>query len=154
MTSQAFVVPESFKTVSPVEAAEALVVGALLASFDYEEYKGAGKSEDDSEDDSPLNITIVSDAPAIGDAVTRGRLIADGQNFARTIASRPGNDITPPTLAKAAQSMARQVQLKCRVLDDKELAKLKMGGILAVGAGSIASPPRMIVLEYNGLPAR
>jgi leucyl aminopeptidase len=147
----AFVVPGSFKAVPPAEAAEALAMGALLASFDYEEYKGTGKSEDDAEEKTGLELTIVSDEMAIGAAVTRGRLIADGQNFARTIASRPGNDINPPTLAKAAQSMAREVNLKCRVLDEKELAKLKMGGILAVGAGSIASPPRMIVLEYNGL---
>ena len=37
----------------------------------------------------------------------RARAIADGQNFARTIASRPGNNINPPTLAKAAQQLAR-----------------------------------------------
>jgi len=36
------------------------------------------------------------------------------------------------------------------VMDEKQLAKLGMGGILAVGAGSSATPPRLIVLEYRG----
>jgi leucyl aminopeptidase len=77
---------------------------------------------------------------------------AEGQNFARTIASRPGNDINPPSLARVAQELAREVGLGVRVLDEKQMAKLGMGGILAVGAGSIATPPRMIVLEW--LPGR
>jgi len=154
ITTAAFVVPASFAAVLPPEAAEALVTGALLAAFDYAEYKGTGKSEDDKEEPKRLELTIVSDDTTVRDAVTRGHLIADGQNLARTIASRPGNDITPPTLAGVAQTMAREVKLKCRVLDENEMAKLKMGGILAVGAGSIATPPRMIVIEYDGLSKR
>jgi leucyl aminopeptidase len=35
------------------------------------------------------------------------------------------------------------------VLDEKEMSRLGMGGILAVGQGS-ANPPRMIVLEHRG----
>jgi leucyl aminopeptidase len=146
----AFVVPAGVGKIAAADAAEALVTGALLTAFDYREYKGtAGKSED-GEEPAALRLTIVADDPAARAAVARAKIIADGQNFARTIASRPGNDITPPTLAKAAQAMAREVGLKCRVLDENELARLKMGGILAVGSGSIATPPRLIVLEYHG----
>ena len=134
--SAGFVLPDSVKAVSTTEAAEALVVGALLASFDYAEYKGTGRNKEDAQSPKRLQLSIVSVEKSVRDAVARGQLIADGQNFARTIASRPGNDITPPTLAKAAQSMAREVKLKCRVLDEKELARLKMGGILAVGAAA------------------
>ena len=67
----------------------------------------------------------------------------------RTIAHRPGNDINPPALAKVAQELAKEVGLECRILDEKQLAKLGMGGILAVGSGSSATPPRMIVLNYR-----
>jgi leucyl aminopeptidase len=146
----ALVVPGSSKNVSTFEAAEALVVGALLACFEYVEYKGSGRPDDETDSTARLELTIVSEESAVREAVARGQSTADGQNFARTIASRPGNDINPPTLAAAAQAMAREAKLKCRVLDEKELAKLKMGGILGVGAGSINTPPRMIVLEYNG----
>src|SRR5439155_12561228 len=99
----------------------------------------------------PLTMTIV---PAVGyeadvrEAVDRAKTICDAQNFARTIASRPGNNINPPTLAKVAQELGREVGLDVRILDEKQLAKLKMGGILGVGQGS-ANPPRMIVLQYR-----
>src|SRR5437764_2711 len=79
-------------------------------------------------------------------ALERARIVCDGQNLARTIASRPGNEINPPSLAKVAQGIAREVGLSCRVLDEKELKRLGMGGLLAVGSGS-PNPPRLIALE-------
>ena len=129
----------------------ALVEGLLVGSFEYEEYHGTGKNPSDKEKTVALSITLVAeDEKKSRPAVDRGRIIAEGQNFARTIASRPGNDINPPSLAKVAQELAREVGLSCRVLDEKEMKRLGMGGILAVGAGSVNTPPRMIVLEYNG----
>src|SRR6185437_1561 len=120
-------------------------------AFDYEEYKGAGQKKNDDPAPKRLEWTIVSeDVPDIRKGVDRARAIADGQNFARTIASRPANNINPPSLAKVAQEMAKEVGLACKVLDEKQLAKLGMGGILAVGAGAVDAPPRLIVLEYGG----
>ena len=138
--------------ISPADAAEAIVTGLLLSAFDYEEYKGAGQKKDDEPAFKHADITVISagqDLSAIRTGVDRARVIGDGQNFARTIASRPGNNINPPSLAKVAQAMAKEVGLACRVMDEKELKKLGMGGILAVGAGSISTPPRMIVLEHG-----
>jgi leucyl aminopeptidase len=134
-------------------AVECLATGFLLGSFDFEEYKGtANKKKDENKDrKGPVQLTIVGDAGAEGrEALARARAVSDGQNFARTIASRPGNNINPPSLAKVAQELAREVGLNVRVLDEKQMAKLGMGGILAVGAGSSATPPRMIVLEWPG----
>ncbi|MEM6562018.1 MAG: leucyl aminopeptidase, partial [Planctomycetota bacterium] len=51
---------------------------------------------------------------------------------------------------KIARKLANQFKgLTCKVMDEKKLAELKMGGILAVGQGS-ARGPRMIVLEHKG----
>ena len=94
-------------------------------------------------------MTLVSADAAAKQGAARARIICDGQNFARTIASRPGNDINPPSLAKIAQEMAKEVGLGSRVLDEKQMKQLGMGGILAVGEAS-ATPPRMIVLEHRG----
>jgi leucyl aminopeptidase len=146
----AFVVPASIGKITAADTADALVIGALLAAFDYREYKGTVGNADADDEALAVRLTIVTDDSAARAAVARAKIIADAQNVARTIASRPGNDITPPTLARAAQAVAREVGLKCRVLDEKELARMKMGGILAVGSGSIASPPLLIVLEYHG----
>jgi len=134
-------------------AVECLASGFILGSFDFEEYKGTAnkKKEENKDRKGPVQLTIVGDAGPEGrEALARARAVSDGQNYARTIASRPGNNINPPALAKVAQELAREVGLKVRVLDEKEMARLGMGGILAVGAGSSATPPRMIVLEWQG----
>jgi len=132
--------------------ARSTVTGFLLASFDYQEYRGSGRKEEDEDRPGQINVTFLAmqaSMKQVRELVECGRIIANSQNFARTIAERPGNDINPLTLAKVAQQMAKEVGLKCRVLDEKQMKKLGMGGILAVGAGSSKTPPRLIVLEHN-----
>lgn len=152
----AILLPE-LKGISAPVAADAIAGGISLAAFDYQEYKGTASKAREKEE-KPMKRTtlaLVSDKASLAKvkaAVERAKIVCDGQNFARTIASRPGNDINPPSLAKQAQSLAREAGLRCTVMDDRQLARLGMGGILAVGAGSIQTPPRLIVLEHR--PAR
>ncbi|MHC4213836.1 MAG: leucyl aminopeptidase [Planctomycetota bacterium] len=79
-----------------------------------------------------------------------GKAIGGAHSYARTIANRPGNVINPPSLAAEAKKMARGLKnVTCTVFDDKQLVAKKMGGILAVGSGSV-SKPRLIILKYSG----
>ena len=133
--------------IAPKGQAEAVVTGLMLASFDYREYKGTASKKKDEADAKEPTITVVSTDKKGFD---RGVAITTGQNFARTIASRPGNDINPPELARVTMAMAREAGLVCKVLDEKQMKKLGMGGILAVGAANKTTPPRMIVLEWKG----
>jgi leucyl aminopeptidase len=147
--------PEAAEEVGPGEevAADALVSGFVLGSFDFREQKGsASKSNGGDEKPMKVDLTVVADggSETIGDVVNAARIVAEGQNFARTIALRAGNEINPPELAKVAQQLAKEVGLQARVLDEKQMQKLGMGGILAVGSGSSTTPPRMIVLEWQG----
>ena len=119
----------------PAASVEPVVTGLMLAAFRFEEYKGsATKAKDSKSGEKKIKpvITIVS-ASEGRKAFDRAVAITTGQNFARTIASRPGNDINPPELARVTVAMAKEVGLKCRVMDEKEMARLGMGGILAVG---------------------
>jgi leucyl aminopeptidase len=132
-----------------VLAVQSLATGLLLGNFHYQEYKGAAKKKDEPAT-PPITFTIVAqDRPELRQAFQRACIIADATNFVRTIASRPGNDINPPKLADLAQQLAKDLTLTCRVLDEKEIARLGMGGLLAVGSGSAKTPPRLIVLEYQ-----
>ena len=145
----AIVVPE-LAGVELEAVAEAVVTGFLLASFHYVEHKGTGQKKEDAEPKPRTKLTVIgADVKRIKAGVERGRIMAEAQNFARTIASRPGNVVNPPELARIAQQVAKEVGLTCRVLDEKEMGRLGMGGILAVGSASI-TPPRMIVLEHRG----
>jgi leucyl aminopeptidase len=140
------------KNIPAARAAEAVTGGMLLAAFDYREYKGSASKSKDEPPAKPLAVQIVAAARERGQvaaAVSRTVIVCRAQNFARTIASRPGNDINPPSLAAVARQMAREVGLRCTIMDERQLRKLGMGGILAVGGGSIFSPPRLIVLEHR-----
>ena len=129
----------------PADAA-AVASGFVLGRFSYGEHKGSATDKDDRA--TPVKLTLVG--PADADAVNRAVVIAEAQNFARTVASRPGNDINPPSLAGVAKEMAASLGLRCQVMDERDLRRLGMGGLLAVGAGSSDTPPRLIVLEHDG----
>src|SRR5439155_18418220 len=127
-----------------------LATGLMRASFDWIEYRGKVTKKKHEQEATTFTLAFPDeDMKRARESSRRAIVIAEGQNFARTIASRPGNEINPPALAEIAQKFAREVGLDIRVLDEKQLAKLGMGGILAVGAGSNRTPPRLIVLQHR-----
>jgi len=133
--------------------AAAVVSGFLLASHEFDEYKGAASRADDQKRHGPVELVIIGNEKRLRDQVQRARVITDAQNIARTLASRPGNEVNPPALAAIARELARELKLRVNVLDEKQMKRLGMGGILAVGSGS-ATPPRIIALEYRPNRAR
>jgi len=127
----------------------AMAEGAYFGSYRYDEFV-TGK---DNGRLGVLKVEIVDPQAAaikeLNRGVCAGAVIGQAQSYARTIANRPANVINPPTLAKAAREMARDIKgLSCTVFDEKQLKAQKMGGILAVGAGS-QSAPRLIILKYT-----
>ncbi len=124
------------------EHVEATATGYVLACFDFREHKGTATK---SKPFPQTKLTVLTKDKA---SVDRGSKLGLATNYARTIATRPGNDINPPSLAKEAQLMAKELGLSCRILDHKEAQKLGMGGLVAVGQGS-ESPPKMIVLGHS-----
>ncbi len=131
---------------------KAMAEGAYFGSYRYDEFI----TESQNGRRGVLKVEVV-DAEAgpiktLNQGLAAGAVIGRAQSYARTIANRPGNVITPPTLAKAAVEMARGTKgLSCTVFDARQLKTSKMGGILAVGAGS-KNEPRLIILKYT--PAR
>jgi leucyl aminopeptidase len=77
-----------------------------------------------------------------------GRVI-EAVNWTRAFNTRPGNLATPNALAEEARGLAKAYPnlLHVEVLGQEEIEKERMGGVLAVSAGS-ENPPRFIVLEY------
>ncbi len=136
--------------IAPDDASvEAIVTGFVIGAFEFREYRGTAGKKKEAEALGKVQLTIVSTSKSAKKDAARGLAIGTGQNYARTIANRPGNDINPPSLAQEAQKLAKSFpSLSCRVFDEKKLAALKMGGLLGVGAGS-GSPPRLIVIEHK-----
>jgi leucyl aminopeptidase len=82
-------------------------------------------------------------------AFARGLVVGEKVNLARTIANTTAEDMTPSDLGKAAVQAVAGTTASVRVLGEKELQKLKMGLLLAVGAGT-KHETKLIVMEYWG----
>jgi leucyl aminopeptidase len=128
-------------------AAQAIAEGMILANFDSEKYKTDKKPGSEI-----TNVALTGwEESARAEAergITRGRIIAESQNFARDLGNEPSNKLTPSILADRAAAMAREAGLAVEVFDENKIAELKMGALLSVSQGS-AEPPRMIILTYT-----
>jgi leucyl aminopeptidase len=128
--------------------ARALVEGGELADPDYDIYKT------DRIDRSLASLTIVArEAEKVTVAETtagfnEGLILANAQNFARTLVNEPGNVLTPTELGARAAAMCAEVGLACQVYSTEKLHELKMGAFWAVSQGS-AEPPALIVMTYE-----
>jgi leucyl aminopeptidase len=148
--SLALAIHKPFGTMfDPGLLAQAMAEGIYYGSFRYDEYI---TSDEDGRSDSFV-VEVIDDSAAktkrLEQGLSKGAIIGKAQSYARALANRPGNVINPPSLAAEAKKLAAKTKgLRCTVLDEKQLAKLGMGGILAVGSGS-KTPPRLIVIKYS-----
>jgi leucyl aminopeptidase len=126
-------------------AARAAAEAAVLSSWDFCEMKTVGQDEKATGLEEML---LVTDS-AVADAVQLGATSARAANFARDLATRPGNVATPTYLANAAKEIADAHGMKLTVLDREQLRLEGMHALLAVAQGS-EEEPRFIALEYNG----
>jgi leucyl aminopeptidase len=127
---------------------QALVEGGVLAGYRLDEYRSKGEDEPGRVGALTLLVERGSDLRAARAAAKRAEILAESQNVARRLSDTPANDLPPAELAREARSIGREVGLKVRVLEVPALEREKMGGILAVGGGSV-NPPRLIVLEHR-----
>ena len=129
------------------ENAQAIAEGAFVAAFETDKYK-TDKKNDKSVDSIALAGYSETERGAGEKGLSRGRIIAESQNFTRELVNEPSNKLTPTILAQKAEAMAREAGLSVEVLDEKKIADMKMGALLSVAQGSV-EPPRMIVITYN-----
>ena len=95
-------------------------------------------------------ITAGIDDQLAKKAVAHGKAIADGMKLARDLSNLPGNVCTPSYLATKAQKLAKkQTKFSCKILDEKEMQKLKMDSLLSVSRGS-RQPAKLIIMEHKG----
>ena len=130
------------------DRAQSATEGAALAAWRFSELMTP------EEEDSPSNILAVDlvgegDTGSLTAGVAAGAATARGENFARTLQSRPGNIATPSHLADEATRMAHEFGLGVTVFDEARLEREGMHAILAVSRGSVEEA-RLIILEHKG----
>ena len=133
----------------PCEATtRAVVEGAVLANEDYDTYKS------DRKDRAVGSVTVLSRATEravkaeMEAGFAAGLVVAEAQNFARSLVNEPGNVLTPTELGKRTAAMCAAAGMACTVEGTERMTELGMGAFLAVAQGS-AEAPGLITMVYE-----
>ena len=96
---------------------------------------------------SKLSVAEVKKAKT---SIGIGFSVGEGVNIAKHLGDLPTNHATPKLIEKIVKTTVKNYpSLKVKTLNEKDLARLKMGSYLSVSKGS-DEPPRMIIIEYKG----
>ena len=134
------------------EAAADFALGARLRAYKFDKYKSK-KPDDEESDGEPLALTIgVADADAALAAYASREAVAEGVEIARTLVNEPANVIFPDSFVERASAL-KKLGVGIEVLDEKEMEKLGMGALTAVGRGS-ARGARLMALRWRGVKGK
>jgi leucyl aminopeptidase len=126
--------------------AAAAAEGAVLGNFECDQHKS-------TKDLKSLDSFVLLTSESAREAVTRGVILAESQNFTRELVNEPANILTPGVLAQRAQAMAAESGLECEILDQDRMKQLGMGSLLGVAMGS-SEPPYLIIVRYKPANAK
>ncbi len=122
---------------------QAIIEGLLLGGYEFNDYKSKPKSS------KLKDVYLVGDdIDALKDIFQEAIIIAEATCFTRDIVNMIPEDLNPPSFADLAKKLAKENDLECTILDEKELHKEKMGSMLAVGRASIHES-KLIHLVYK-----
>lgn len=125
---------------------EIIAVQLEIANFEFTKYKTPPPEGHFFVAEAQIFLSKINAGLKI--AVVQGKIVGEEINNSRTLANTPGGDMTPALLAKEAEKVAEKISgVKTSILDEPEIKKLKMGGILGVARGS-SERPKFIILEY------
>ncbi|MFY9462380.1 MAG: leucyl aminopeptidase [Candidatus Sungiibacteriota bacterium] len=128
------------------EAASSFAANAVMADYEHNRYRTAPK--EGWPEIRRINLFgEKNNLPAMEKGIAQGIIVGEETNLARELANTPGGDMTPRHLAEAAKRAGRKAGFRVKILDERAIKKLGMGGVLGVAKGS-AEKPRFIILEY------
>jgi leucyl aminopeptidase len=128
-------------------AVQAITEGLVLAAFSPDQYKSRDRGGPPPEQ----MLVVVPLGPGsehAAGAVERGLVMGECCNISRELCNEPANVLTPSVFADRASAIAQGTGLSVEILDEEDIARLRMGLLLGVARGS-AEPPRMIVLKHE-----
>ena len=127
-------------------AGQALVEGALLASYKY-----LGLKSDQSGASQLATLSLVAGdkrAAGVRAGADRGIVIATATALARDLANTPPSHLTARQIADRAVEAGAAAGITVEVFDKDKLTAMGCGGIIGVNKGS-TEPPRMVKLTYT-----
>ncbi|MEE2957211.1 MAG: leucyl aminopeptidase [Pseudomonadota bacterium] len=143
-----FIEPFRGSKLNSSDMAANIAYGCYLRSYRFDKYRTREKAEDKP---SVTNVTLLLEDFVHGQRkFAPMRKVAEGVFLTRNLVSEPANIIYPISFARRVRSLTK-LGVKIRVLDEKKMQALGMGALLGVAQGS-ANSPRIMALQWNGLP--
>jgi leucyl aminopeptidase len=94
-------------------------------------------------------VTVLAGGSSgVRDTLRYASLIVEHAETVRDLVNTPADRLTPSSLAAEGKALAKRHGLQCSVMGLRELQRMKMGAVIAVGQGS-REEPRFITLHYN-----
>jgi leucyl aminopeptidase len=117
-------------------------------------YRFTATKSDPAKKSPSLKMLRLATSPAqakqVRLGIKHGDAIGAGVSVSREVGNLPANICTPSYLATQARKIAKgSKDLHVQVLNEPDMAKLGMGALLSVTAGS-DEPAKLIVLNYSG----
>jgi leucyl aminopeptidase len=132
------------------ETAADIALGMRLGAYKFDKYQTKKKDNGKGEsNDGPVAATIALDDVADArKAAKTSDAIGDGVILARDLVNEPPNVLDPVEFARRAEEL-KKLGVEITTYDEKQLARLGMRALLAVGQGS-RKESRVVVMKWNG----
>ncbi|MGQ0555471.1 MAG: leucyl aminopeptidase [Nitrospiraceae bacterium] len=133
---------------SPIDVGQTMTEGAILGSYQFTAYRS----------DAPTGkgvgaMTVLAPRKdqlrQLSEGIRRGVATAEATVYVRDLCNHPSNVMTPTKIASEAKTVAKEVGVNLKILEQKEMEQLGMGALLGVAKGS-HEPPKFIILQYHG----
>ena len=119
-------------------------------NLDRANYRYTTTKAPKDDDNEPLLSASFNAGDELQAAIDEAKGIARGYQSSRELGNLPPNICTPEYLAETARGIANSYEnVSVEILEEDEMADLKMEALLAVGRGSV-NGSRLIVLKYSG----
>jgi len=115
--------------------------GIMLSNYEFKKYKTNAKP-------NTLTTIWLMEGTACADCVEKMNVTVEATLFARDLVNEPVNHLNAEDLADIISAKVREVGGQAEVLNKKKIEALKMGGLLAVNAGSV-DDPTFTILEWK-----
>ena len=144
--------PLTLERMDAAESREFVLRSLVLSGYRFDRYKSTNGKKPALEE---VAVRLGS-GPFAGVELRRAEheardaeAVAAVTAFVRDLGNTPSNDMVPRHFAAQAEKEAKRRGVKATVLGKKEIAKERMGGLLAVNRGA-EEEPRFVVLEWRG----
>lgn len=139
----------STKKNTSAQLAIEFVIGLQMRAYRFDHYKTKQTKKD-----KPSLTKVVfysSHATELAKNYLDAEAILEGISLNRDLLNEPPNILNPQTFAERVKTLSKE-GLKIKILDEKELKKIGMEALLAVGSGS-KTPSCVAIMEWKNGPS-